>query len=64
MPDAVYDVVAVGNALVDIITHEQNSFLNDHGSVKGSMSLVDESRADKLYERNGSGHRDVGRLRR
>jgi sugar/nucleoside kinase (ribokinase family) len=55
VPDAVYDVVAVGNALVDIITHEQNSFLNDHGLVKGSMSLVDESRADKLYDAMGPG---------
>ena len=49
MPEPTYDVVALGNALVDVITHEEDRFLTDHGLVKGSMALIDESQADELY---------------
>ncbi|MCU1484658.1 MAG: carbohydrate kinase [Actinomycetia bacterium] len=43
------DVVAVGNALVDVIALESDEFLVEHGLVKGSMTLVDERRALDLY---------------
>jgi len=50
-----YDVVGLGNALVDVISHEHDDFLESHGLVKGSMVLVDEERADLLYAAMGPG---------
>jgi sugar/nucleoside kinase (ribokinase family) len=43
------DVVGVGNALVDVLSHEADAFLEEHGLVKGSMALIDAERADTLY---------------
>jgi len=51
-----YDVVGIGNALVDIIAQVENGFLHSHQLVKGSMTLIDTDRALTLYEaigRNG-----------
>ena len=55
MPGPTYDVVAVGNALVDVISHEDDLFLDEHRLVKGSMALVDEEQATKLYAAMGVG---------
>lgn len=55
MPRPTYDVVGLGNALVDVITHEADSFLADHDLVKGSMALIDEERAASLYAAMGVG---------
>jgi sugar/nucleoside kinase (ribokinase family) len=49
MPD-LYDVAAIGNAIVDVITPAPEAFLADQGLVKGAMSLIDEARARDLYE--------------
>ena len=43
------DVVALGNAIVDVLAHEDDSFLEAHGLVKGSMQLVDEAQAGAIY---------------
>jgi sugar/nucleoside kinase (ribokinase family) len=43
------DVVALGNAIVDVLTHEDDAFLDAHGLVKGSMQLVDETEAAAIY---------------
>jgi sugar/nucleoside kinase (ribokinase family) len=48
-----YDVVGVGNALVDVISHASDAFIADHGLVKGSMTLVDTDRAMELYDALG-----------
>lgn len=50
---AVYDVCAIGNALVDILADCEDSFLELHGIVKGGMTLIDEERADFLYKNIG-----------
>lgn len=47
------DVIGVGNALVDVLSHEADEFLEEHGLVKGSMALVDAERADDLYRAMG-----------
>ena len=52
--DARYDVVGIGNALVDVIAHADEEFLGDHGLVKGSMALIDIDRARHLYQALGS----------
>ena len=52
--DAEFDVVGIGNALVDVIAHAPDSFVDHHGLVKGAMDLVDADRAVQLYEALGS----------
>jgi sugar/nucleoside kinase (ribokinase family) len=51
----VVDVVAVGNALVDVLSHEGEEFLVAHERVKGSMTLIDAAQAGALYEAMGPG---------
>jgi sugar/nucleoside kinase (ribokinase family) len=48
------DVVGIGNAIVDVIAHADDAFLAEQGMVKGSMALVDETRAAELYELMGA----------
>lgn len=52
MPE--YDVVGVGNALVDVIAHADDGFIHQHELVKGSMTLVDTDRALYLYRALGT----------
>lgn len=44
-----YEVVAIGNAIVDVIARSSDSFIINQGLDKGSMALIDEARADQLY---------------
>ena len=44
-----YDIVGVGNALVDILSHCDDGFLSTHGVEKGIMQLIDADRAVELY---------------
>jgi sugar/nucleoside kinase (ribokinase family) len=53
--DGELDVVGVGNALVDVLSHETEEFVARHGLHKGTMHLVDERRARELYEAMGPG---------
>ncbi len=48
---ALYDVAAIGNAIVDVIAPCDEAFLEAEALVKGSMQLVDESQAIALYGR-------------
>lgn len=50
-----FDVVGIGNALVDVLTHEDDGFLVTHGLAKGSMELIDAERAVTLYDAMGPG---------
>lgn len=52
---AKYDVLGVGNALVDVITHAEDAFIESEGLVKGSMMLIESERALSLYRSMGSG---------
>ena len=47
------DVVGIGNALVDVLSSEEEVFLVGHGLVKGAMTLVDAARSDLLYASMG-----------
>jgi sugar/nucleoside kinase (ribokinase family) len=49
------DVVGIGNALVDVLSHEEDVFVEEHSLVKGAMTLVDSDRATSLYESMGPG---------
>ncbi len=44
------DIVGVGNAIVDVLTTTDDSFLERLSFNKGSMTLVDEDKAKELYE--------------
>ena len=48
MPD-LYDVAAIGNAIVDVIAPCDDAFLESQGLVKNSMQLIDEDQAEELY---------------
>lgn len=48
--EARFDVVGVGNAIVDVIARSTEQFIVEQGLTKGSMLLVDEERAAELYE--------------
>ena len=48
-----YDVLAIGNAIVDVIGHATDEFLIRHDLKKDSMELVDPVRADQLYAAMG-----------
>lgn len=49
------DVVGIGNALVDVLTHSDDAFLARQSLLKGTMQLVDEARAATLYAAMGPG---------
>lgn len=43
------NVLAIGNAIVDVLARVDNAFLDDHGMPKGGMTLIDGGRAEQLY---------------
>ncbi len=49
MSDSKFDVVGIGNALVDVLSHEGDDFVDRMDLVKGSMTLIEEERAEELY---------------
>ncbi|MBS0221273.1 MAG: adenosine kinase [Proteobacteria bacterium] len=49
MTSAAFDVLGIGNAIVDVISHADDAFLIKHALNKGSMTLIDEARAEALY---------------
>ena len=54
MTSAAFDVLGIGNAIVDVIARADDAFLGQHELTKGSMMLIDEARAEKLYAAMGS----------
>ncbi len=48
-----YDVLGVGNAIVDVIARADDDFLVKHGMAKGAMALIDEPRAQAIYQAMG-----------
>ena len=50
-----HDVLAIGNAIVDVIATAEDDFLVSHAIQKGGMTLIDEDRAEKLYAVMGPG---------
>src|SRR5438270_2019696 len=46
---ATYDVLGIGNAIVDVIARAEDDFLIKHAMSKGSMALIDEPRAEAIY---------------
>lgn len=53
MTETRYDVLCLGNAIVDVLSSVEDDFLVEHGIVKGSMTLIDEPRAELLFNAMG-----------
>jgi sugar/nucleoside kinase (ribokinase family) len=53
MADATLDIVAMGDAIVDVIASCDDDFLDRHDLPKGSMQLLTADEADKLYAAMG-----------
>ncbi len=53
MPIARYDVLGIGNAIVDVIARTEEDFLLKQGMNKGTMALIDEPRAAAIYDAMG-----------
>jgi sugar/nucleoside kinase (ribokinase family) len=48
-----FDVLGIGNAIVDVIARAEDDFLVNHGMHKGGMALIDEAQAEALYAKMG-----------
>ncbi len=55
MSEPKYDVIGIGNAIVDVLTHADDAFLKDHDIAKGAMTLIDTDRATFLYDKMAPG---------
>jgi len=55
VPDTKLDIIAIGNALVDVIAQSTDEFIAAEGIAKGSMRLVDPETAEGLYAHMGPG---------
>ncbi len=49
MADPTFDVVGIGNAIVDVVANADEAFLAEQGLARGTMTLIDAPRADELY---------------
>ena len=54
MTDCRLDVLAIGNAIVDVIADADDAFLEREGLTKGSMRLIDAAEAERLYAHMGA----------
>jgi sugar/nucleoside kinase (ribokinase family) len=48
-----YDVLGIGNAIVDVLARAEDDFLVKQGMAKGGMMLIDQPRAESIYEAMG-----------
>lgn len=63
MSDPKYDLVAIGNALVDVLAPATEQFIagqEKYGMKRGAMSLIDEKRAVQLYSEMAAGVESSG----
>jgi len=54
MNPSIYDVCGIGNAIVDVLATTDEQFILDQGLMKGGMMLIDEERAEYLYDFMGN----------
>jgi sugar/nucleoside kinase (ribokinase family) len=53
MTEARYDVIAIGNAIVDVMAPCSDELIEELGLHRGGMTLVDAARAHELYDAMG-----------
>jgi fructokinase len=60
MTPARFDLVGIGNAIVDVVAQAEDRFLSKHDMRKGSMTLVDAPTAEALYRDMPAGQESSG----
>ena len=53
MPEPRYDVIAIGNAIVDVMAPCSDELIEELGMARGGMTLIDADQARDLYEAMG-----------
>jgi sugar/nucleoside kinase (ribokinase family) len=60
MNNSPLDIIGIGNAIVDVLVREEDSFLDAHGLTKSEMALIDMEQAGRLYQAMGPGVEQSG----
>ena len=60
MADAQFDILGIGNAIVDVVARGEDSFLSRHDMHKGAMMLVDAEAAERIYAAMPPGQESSG----
>ena len=60
MTQSAYDILGIGNAIVDVVARADDSFLSRHDMHKGAMILIDAAAADALYAAMPPGQESSG----
>ena len=60
MTETRLDVLAIGDAIVDVIAEAEDGFLQEEGLVKGSMQVLDPEGARRLYAKMGQARETSG----
>ena len=55
-----FDILGIGNAIVDVVAQTDDAFLSRHDLRKGSMTLIDAEQADRLYASMPAGEESSG----
>jgi fructokinase len=55
-----FDLLGIGNAIVDVVAQADDGFLAVHGMTKGGMALIDTAQADALYAAMPAGAESSG----
>lgn len=55
-----YDIIAIGNAIVDVLASADDAFLTANGMTKGAMRLLNADQATELYAAMGAGREISG----
>ena len=53
MTDTEFDVVGIGNAIVDVLVKTEDKFIEENGLAKGAMTIINAETAEALYSRMG-----------
>lgn len=53
MSETAFDVLGIGNAIVDILVQTEDDFLDENGLTKGSMGLTSAEEQMALYDKTG-----------
>ncbi len=60
MKNAKFDLIGIGNAIVDVVAPADHAFLSKHDMPPGSMQLIDAARAEALYAAMPAGRESSG----
>jgi sugar/nucleoside kinase (ribokinase family) len=60
MTEPTYDILGIGNAIVDVVAQTDDAFLSRHDMHKGAMILIDAAMADTIYAAMPAGQESSG----